>query len=204
MDIWRAIDTLAARHGLSASALARRAGLDATAFNRSKRFGKDGRPRWPSTESVAAALDAVHASLADLANIVAQNAACTGNTTPVMALELAHTGCFDADGRPTGPDWTLRRLEGIGGEPVWALEVMSDMLMPAVRPGDWLVISPDAPLRPGDRLVFGLQSGRVGVGELGDAGAGRVQVRPLGEEWPDNWACDEDIAWMTRILWIGR
>src|SRR5215217_7288794 len=51
-DIWRAIDALAAEHGLSASGLARRAGLDATAFNPSKRIGGDGRARWPSTESM--------------------------------------------------------------------------------------------------------------------------------------------------------
>ena len=52
-EIWRAIDRLAAKHGLTASGLARRAGLDATAFNKSKRKGPSGKPRWPSTESVA-------------------------------------------------------------------------------------------------------------------------------------------------------
>jgi phage repressor protein C with HTH and peptisase S24 domain len=50
-DIWRAIDRLAERHGLSASGLARKAGLSATLFNPSKRInGK--RKRWPSTESI--------------------------------------------------------------------------------------------------------------------------------------------------------
>ena len=36
-EIWAAIDGLAARHGMSASGLAKRAGLDATTFNKSKR-----------------------------------------------------------------------------------------------------------------------------------------------------------------------
>ncbi|EBV3600078.1 helix-turn-helix transcriptional regulator, partial [Salmonella enterica subsp. enterica serovar Virchow] len=35
--VWAAIDALAARNDLSASALAKRAGLDSTAFNKSKR-----------------------------------------------------------------------------------------------------------------------------------------------------------------------
>ena len=48
-----ALDTLAAENGLSASGLARRAGLDATTFNPSKRRMPDGRARWPSTESIA-------------------------------------------------------------------------------------------------------------------------------------------------------
>ena len=55
-DVWRGIDRLAAKHGLSASGLARRAGLDPTAFNPSKRITREGRPRWPSTESVAKVL----------------------------------------------------------------------------------------------------------------------------------------------------
>ena len=61
-DIWRALDTLAAENGLSASGLARRAGLDPTTFNPSKRRMQDGRARWPSTESVAKVLDATGAS----------------------------------------------------------------------------------------------------------------------------------------------
>ncbi|NBS44953.1 MAG: helix-turn-helix transcriptional regulator, partial [Acetobacteraceae bacterium] len=32
-DVWRALDALAAEYGLSASGLAKKAGLDPTAFN---------------------------------------------------------------------------------------------------------------------------------------------------------------------------
>ena len=62
-SVWGAIDALAARHGLSPSGLARKAGLDATAFNPSKRYGNDNRPRWPSTESIAKVLAATGESL---------------------------------------------------------------------------------------------------------------------------------------------
>ena len=56
--IWDGIDALARRHGHSVSALAKLAGLDATAFNVSKRVSKDGRERWPSTESISKILEA--------------------------------------------------------------------------------------------------------------------------------------------------
>jgi len=52
-EIWQAIDRLAQRHGYSASGLARQAGLDPTTFNKSKRISADGKPRWPSTESLS-------------------------------------------------------------------------------------------------------------------------------------------------------
>ena len=57
-DVWRALDTLAAENGLSASGLAKRSGLDPTTFNPSKRHMPNGRERWPSTESLAKVLAA--------------------------------------------------------------------------------------------------------------------------------------------------
>ena len=64
-SVWRAIDRLAARYGLSPSGLARQAGLDPTTFNKSKRITKEGKQRWPSTESIAKILEATGASLAE-------------------------------------------------------------------------------------------------------------------------------------------
>ena len=58
-QIWAAIDALAALAGTSPSGLAKRAGLDPTTFNKSKRVTADQRQRWPSTESVAKCLAAV-------------------------------------------------------------------------------------------------------------------------------------------------
>ena len=42
-QIWTALDRLAARAGLSPSGLAKKAGLDPTTFNKSKRITPDGR-----------------------------------------------------------------------------------------------------------------------------------------------------------------
>jgi phage repressor protein C with HTH and peptisase S24 domain len=69
-QIWTAIDQLAAKAELTPSGLARRAGLDATAFNKSKRMAASGRPRWPSMESVARALNVTGVSLAEFAEMV--------------------------------------------------------------------------------------------------------------------------------------
>ena len=63
--VWQAIDCLATKYGHSPSALARRAGLDPTVFNKSKRHNRDGQQRWPSTETIARILAATGETLED-------------------------------------------------------------------------------------------------------------------------------------------
>ena len=58
-NAWRAIDRIAVMHGLTASGLARKAGLDPTSFNTSKRVSPTGKDRWLSTETIAKVLRAV-------------------------------------------------------------------------------------------------------------------------------------------------
>jgi len=69
-DIWRAIDQLAKSKGYSPSGLAKKAGLDPTSFNKSKRVSPDGKPRWPSTESISKILIATGLTMADLSGFV--------------------------------------------------------------------------------------------------------------------------------------
>ena len=71
--VWRALDSLAYRQGWSASGLAMKAGRDATAFNRSKRISKQGERRWPTMETVAAALAATGTSFAEFGAMIDQD-----------------------------------------------------------------------------------------------------------------------------------
>ena len=88
--LWKAVDALARREGLTPSGLARRAGLDATSFNPSKRFGPGDppRPRWPSTESVTLVLQATGMSLSDFA-VLADDAPDKPTTVPLLGLAKA-------------------------------------------------------------------------------------------------------------------
>lgn len=63
--IWLAIDGLAARNNLTPSGLAKKAGLDPTTFNKSKRVNPSGVVRWPSTESIVKILQATDTSVFD-------------------------------------------------------------------------------------------------------------------------------------------
>src|SRR5262245_63382938 len=99
-EIWRALDRLAAKHGLSASGLARRAGLDPTAFNKSKRKSPTGKPRWPSTESVAKCLAATGESLSGFLALVGERSGVAlSRRLPTMVYsKAAGPGAFDEAG----------------------------------------------------------------------------------------------------------
>ena len=105
-QIWSAIDALAARHGYTASGLARASGLDATAFNKSKRSGPAGKQRWPSTESIAKILAATGSSFDAFASLTGGRRTPPARTIPLIGLaQAAKSGVFDGDGFPTGSGW---------------------------------------------------------------------------------------------------
>ena len=72
-QFWSALDRLAQKFGYSPSGLAKQAGLDPTAFNKSKRVNPDGKLRWPSTESIARVLIATGAKMEDFTDLMNDN-----------------------------------------------------------------------------------------------------------------------------------
>ena len=69
-DVWRAIERFATEHGMSCSGLAKSSGLDPTTFNRSKRWSREGQPRWPSTNSISKILASTGASIRDFTKYI--------------------------------------------------------------------------------------------------------------------------------------
>ena len=67
-DIWQAIDNFASMQKMSCSKLAKTSGMDATTFNKSKRWSKYGQPRWPSTSSIAKILNSTGKTVVDFIN----------------------------------------------------------------------------------------------------------------------------------------
>ena len=72
-DVWRAIEKFATEHHMSCSGLAKCSGLDPTTFNKSKRWSKEGQPRWPSTNSISKILASTGASLEDFTKFIPTN-----------------------------------------------------------------------------------------------------------------------------------
>jgi phage repressor protein C with HTH and peptisase S24 domain len=201
-DIWKAIDSLAEQHGLSPSGLARRAGLDPTAFNKSKRIGSDGSPRWLSTESLSKALQAVNASLEDFAALAEGR---QGRAAPLLGLAKAGSnGYFDDNGFPIGDGWEQVRFPGLETEDVYALEINGDSMEPVYRSGDRIVVAPGVPVRRGDRVVVRTRDGEVLAKVLGRHTERTIELISLNPNYPPRELAKNNLAWMARILWASQ
>jgi phage repressor protein C with HTH and peptisase S24 domain len=210
-DIWRAIDTLAAENGLSASGLARKAGLDPTSFNNSKRRMADGKLRWPSTESVAKVLAATGAKLEDFTALVTGARALSDgrgrmrSRIPLIGLAQAGlSGFFDDGGYPAGVGWDEVELPQTGDVNAYALSIAGDSMEPVYREGDTVVVSPAAPVRVGDRVVARAVNGAVMAKLLTRRTAARIELASLNPAYPDLRFEVAEIVWMHRIIWASQ
>ncbi|WP_196259418.1 S24 family peptidase [Pelagibacterium limicola] len=207
--IWEALDSLAERHGLSTSGLAKLAGLDATAFNPSKRVSKDGRERWPSTESIAKVLEATNETFDGLLSGVASHFQPSsqryGNTVPLLGFAQAGSGgYFDSAGFPAGQGWDEVRFPGLGDGTAYALEVSGESMQPLYRDGDVLIVSPTEQLRRGDRVVVRTHEGEVMAKILHRRTEKQIELHSINPDHPPRIFKPEEVDWIARILWASQ
>lgn len=203
-QVWTAIDRLAARAGLSASGLAKRAGLDPTTFNKSKRITPDGRARWPSTESVSKSLYAANASIDTFVDLI-EPGKTTIRAVPLIGFAQAGAGgYFDDAGFPVGRGWEEITTLSVGDEHAYALQISGDSMRPAYRNGDTIIVSPSAALRKGDRVVLKTKVGEVMAKELRRRSAKSVELASLNPSHRDRTIANKDVEWIARIVWASQ
>jgi phage repressor protein C with HTH and peptisase S24 domain len=203
-QIWSAIDTLASRHGMTASGLARKAGLDPTTFNRSKRQGPDGRLRWPSTESLAKILQATNASLDEFMGLLTSRSDAARRIPLIGLAQAGDGGFFDDAGFPAGAGWDEIVFPNVVDENAYALEIAGDSMLPAYRDGDVVIVSPNSPVRRGDRIVVKTRDGEVLAKELKRRTAKTIELRSINPEHPDRSFEAKDVQWVARIVWAAQ
>ncbi|MFN3483446.1 MAG: S24 family peptidase [Rhabdaerophilum calidifontis] len=201
-QIWAAIDALAQRQGLSISSLAKRAGLDPTTFNRSKRINAEGQARWPSTESIAKVLAATGVGVDEFLGIVTGQPR-PGARLPFRPLEAGLSEAFDEGGRPRSRGWDEINFPGRDTTGLFAIEVRGKALAPVYADGDILIVSHEAPTRRGDRVFVLPHAGMPMIAVLGHQTATHVQFFSVtGESLPARPA--GQIRAICRILWASQ
>ena len=204
-QIWKALDRLAARTGLSPSGLARRAGLDPTTFNKSKRVTNDGRERWPSTESIAKALAATGVGVDAFFHLIQESAKPAAQAVPLLGFaEAGAGGYFDDGGFPVGKGWDEVAFPAVNDEHAYALEISGDSMKPAYRDGDVIVVSPGSPIRRGDRVVAKTVAGEVLIRELKRRTARTLELAPLDGAGADRALASDEVEWIARIVWTRQ
>ena len=212
-DVWRALDTLAAEKGLSPSGLARAAGRDPTTSTRSKRRTRAGR-RWPSPESLSRVLHATGASLEAFTALVGGARALTTGRhhprggmrhLPVLPLSrLVEADLFDEAGHPVRQNWDETEVPQPADGHGYAVRVDSARFEPAFREGGTLVVSPEAPLRPGDRaLLHGDLIGHVSIVLVSVANGSRFRLQPFDTATELLPMDRPNACRMHRIVWTA-
>lgn len=214
--IWAALDALASQNNLSASGLARQAGLDPTSFNKSKRVTGEGRPRWPSTESIAKALDATATKLSDfmalvenrplnVVDISSRFKMPTIRNVPLLGFAQAGVGgFFDDGGFPVGQGWDEVQFPAADHDNIYALEVSGNSMEPLYRDGDVIIVQPGANIRKKDRVVVKTKEGEVMAKELARKTATLVELVSVNPEHEDRIIALKDIEWIARIVWASQ
>lgn len=206
--IWRGVDLLAERNRLSASGLAKRAGLDPTTFNKSKRTTKQGKSRWPSTESISKILEATRTSMAEFVGLIDEGG--EGSAPPVRRLRCLSLGqmereqAIDAAGFPQAGPWEDIEFPAIGDDNAYAIELDRDLIAPALRAGDMLIVSPRSSVRRHDRVVMRYRTGAIEIGVLMRRTAQRVMLGHFCQVEEERSIDAAELAWIARILWISQ
>jgi phage repressor protein C with HTH and peptisase S24 domain len=205
-DVWRAIDRLATEHKFSASGLARRAGLDPTTFNKSKRQTPEGKLRWPSTESIAKVLAATGASFNEFVSYIGESGgAGVYRNIPLIGFAQAGTqGFFEPGGIPATANWDEIPFPGFTDTKLFAPEINGTSMEPVYRDGDVIIVSPAANIRRGDRVVLKTRDGEVMAKIMQRQSTKQIVVLPLDGSQQERSLAEQQVEWISRIVWSSQ
>ncbi len=206
-QVWNAIDTIAERYGYSASGLARKSGLDPTSFNPSKRNGPDGRPRWPTMESIARLLSASGAGVEEFSDLLSGRKGQPPKRKQIPLMGFARAGkggFFDDSGFPAGNGWDEIDVPGVTDQNAYALEITGDSMMPVYREGDTIIVSPSATIRKGDRVVVRTADGQVMAKLMQRQTSKTLELASFNPNHATKVLDMKEVDWVARIMWASQ
>lgn len=207
-QIWRGVDRLALRNGLSPSGLAKRAGLDPTTFNKSKRVTQDGKQRWPGTESLSKILEATQTSMAEFVTLIEETPGPPPRAAELrlksIRLSKIAEDSFDKSGFPAAGEWEDVDFPAIEDPRAYIIELDRDGTQAFCRPGSLVVVSPSSSVRRHDRIVLKTRAGGLMLGTIKRKAAQHYTLIDTGGLPDETNLATRDIAWLARVLWVSQ
>ena len=152
-QVWEAVDKLAKLNGLSPSGLAKKAGLDATTFNKSKRTRPDGKKRWPSLDSLNKIIEVCDISFDEFFALSEDND-IEKNSHSIPYIEYSRLLDHEDNISITSDKNSWQRIHFPDGhDNLYALDINTDDFAPFYRCGTLLILSQESEIRCGDRIV---------------------------------------------------
>jgi phage repressor protein C with HTH and peptisase S24 domain len=206
-QVWNAIDVIAERYGFSASGLAKKAGLDPTSFNPSKRNGPDGRPRWPTMESIARVLQASGAPVEEFMELLMGRKGAPPSCGCCRCSALprrARAASLTIRAFPPAMAGMRSMFRASPTTAAYALEITGDSMQPVYREGDTIIVSPAATIRKGDRVVVRTTDGQVMAKIMQRQTAKSIELASFNPSHANKVLDMKNVDWVARIIWASQ
>ncbi|MGB1077274.1 MAG: hypothetical protein ACPG05_03125 [Bdellovibrionales bacterium] len=197
-EIWTALDRLATANNYSTSGLAKKAGLDPTTFNKSKRITADGKPRWPSTESIAKTLAAADATLVDLIGFIENTPTqTTSRSGPLDHFELSQDHLKQLNQKP---------LPALISAPKgsYAVTLATAQWAPIYKKDSTLIVTQANSFTAGETVLIETKDKQFIIMTVDGEDAKTISLRAIVINEPDRRVEKSDIVRSAKILWASQ
>lgn len=203
-QVWYAVDKLAEMNNLSPSGLAKKAGLDSTTFNKSKRIRPDGKKRWPSMESISKILTVCNCDFQDFYKLgTSEETNITNKSTPFCTMsEIASEHKIDENGIINIDKWSKINFPEIESGYI-AIEVDNDNFKPFYSDGDILIVNTKCEIRKTDKVIVKDKYGNINIFEFLRRTPDSVEFKSIINDEKTSIKLF-NIEWIKRIIWASQ
>ncbi len=197
--IWKAVDNLAKKNNMSTSGLAKTIGLDPTTFNKSKRFRKDGKKRWPSLNSINKLLNYFNISFDELYGNLLQNHFHGIAISKFSTLKLESIP-LDTTQHNSSQELGLETFENIS----FAIILDTSKYEPIFKYNSNIILKDAKELRRNDRIFTITKDKKLELYEFSADKGTHYELINLSENQKIVDIAVDDILLIKRIVWASQ
>ena len=100
--------------------------------------------------------------------------------------------------------WEEIDVPGVTDKDAFALEITGDSMLPVYRQGDIIIVSPNATVRKGDRVVVRTSDGKVTAKVMHRQTAKKLELASFLSDKDIAALNMKDVDWVARIIWASQ